>query len=177
MKVSRIISVCFPLLVALGCGPSVSVSHDYDRTASFAALRSYDWLPQAPVETFFDARIKSAVDQQLATKGYTRQPGPVDFFVAYHVFARERLDIQDWGYGPGAGWGWGSRDIRVQNLTEGTLILDIVDAQTMRVVWRGYASGLLDPSASVDERDKRVNDAVAKLLAPFPSKQRYTAGR
>ena len=81
--------------------------------------------------------------------------------VAYYVTTRKALNVQDYGYGPPR-W-FGRRDIRVDQYTEGTLTVDLIDATTHQLVWRGRASGTVD----LKEMDKRVNKAVEKLVAKF----------
>jgi hypothetical protein len=174
MKLFRMLSLLPPLVLALACaGPQVSVNHDYDRRADFASLRGYGWLPQPARDGFLDVRVRAAVDQQLAAKGYARWPIEPDFFVAYHVVARDRVEVEERGYG----YGRLGRTTRVSRSTEGTLILDVIHARTMQVLWRGHASGTLDPEASPEERDRRMNDAVARLLAAFPNARPLAALR
>jgi hypothetical protein len=172
MKLSRTraLVILVPLLLAAACGASNAVvNHDSDPTASFTSLRGYRWLPQGE-GGFLDARVRSAINTQLVGKGYDPQPRvPPDFFVTYHVVARDRVEVRDWGYTRGRF----GRSASVQQYTEGTLIVDIVDARTMRLVWRGTARGELDPDAPAGDRERRLKDAVARLLAPFPSRASY----
>ena len=65
--------------------------------------------------------------------------------MTYHVGAQDKVDVQSWGYGYGYGpgryhgtWGGGG-GIETYNYTEGTLIIDIVDASSKQLVWRGTA--------------------------------------
>ena len=106
-----------------------------------------------------DARIKLAVDERFRTKGYEQAHAP-DFFVAYHVGARNRVDVTRWGYAYGR--------VSVTQHREGTLILDVIDARSMQLVWSGYAQGALDPGASTREREQRLKQVVEKMLASFP---------
>ena len=52
----------------------------------------------------------------------------------------------------------------------GTLILDVVDRRTNRVVWRGWAQesfdGVIDNS---DRLERVITRAVAQMLARFPA--------
>ena len=51
----------------------------------------------------------------------------------------------------------------------GTLVLDIVDSRTNRVIWRGWAQdtveGVLDNG---DEMARQINTAVTRMLARLP---------
>ncbi len=163
------LTVCATVL-AQSCS-SINVSHDYDPQANFNNLKTFSWLsfPQkAEVNQLVVRRIKDAVTRELVAKGLSENSRNPDFLIAMHGATKEKLDIQDWGYSsPGAAY-WGQRDITVQQYTEGTLILDFVDAKSKQMIWRGVASGAVDPGASPEKRTKRINEGVAKLLAKFP---------
>ncbi len=165
MKWLKTILLMGAALAAWGCAPSIAVNHDYNPRVSFAAFRTYRWLAQPAPEaggmqaSLLDARIKLAVDERFRAKGFEQAHAP-DFFIAYHVGARDRIDVNRWGYAHGR--------VSVKEYREGTLVLDIIDARSMQLVWRGYAQGTLDPGASTHEREQRLKQAVDKMLASFP---------
>jgi hypothetical protein len=117
----------------------------------------------------FDKRIKNAVNSQLVAKGYESKSINPDFLVVYHVGVKNKIDVQDWGYmyGP-RGYRWGGRDISVQQYSEGTLILDVVDPRTKQLIWRGVAQGVVDPGASPEKKERKLSEAVSKILGKFP---------
>ena len=47
-------------------------------------------------------------------------------------------------------------------------MLDFLDAKTKSLVWQGTASGAVQPAASPEEQQQRINKVVAELLARFP---------
>jgi hypothetical protein len=53
----------------------------------------------------------------------------------------------------------------------GTLIVDLIDAQKKEMVWRGTATKTLDPSASPEEKQAHLNEAVQKMLENYPPKK------
>jgi hypothetical protein len=57
---------------------------------------------------------------------------------------------------------------------EGTLVVDVADAATGEVVWRGWASKNLGREPEPDEVRVYVNEAVAKILAEFPAGSKPT---
>jgi hypothetical protein len=58
--------------------------------------------------------------------------------------------------------------IDLVKIREGMLVLDIIEADSNRVVWRGTAVGLIgDPS----KRQEAIEGAVGRLLQNFPPKQ------
>ena len=57
-----------------------------------------------------------------------------------------------------------------QKIVSGTLIVDLMDAQTRSLVWRGSAERDLDPSAKPEKRDKNINNAAEKIFKQYPPK-------
>jgi hypothetical protein len=52
---------------------------------------------------------------------------------------------------------------------QGTIVLDVVNTQTNRVVWRGWAQDSID--GMIDNQEllrKEVNKAVARMMELFP---------
>ena len=70
-----------------------------------------------------------------------------DFRVAVHFGSREKVQVTDWGYGyaPSRRY-YGGGGVDVYTYTEGTLILDVVDATSEQLLWRGSATGAVSRS-------------------------------
>ncbi len=163
----------------VGCS-SLNVHYDWDTGAEFGSYRAYDWLAQpsgaardaqeALVRNdLLDQRIKRAVESQLDAKGMRKDTENPDLLVAYHTGVQEKVNVTDWGYRYGdAYWGWGGRQLDVQQYTQGTLILDLVDAETMNMVWRATVSEALESNPSPDRVERRINEVVAEMLKAFP---------
>jgi hypothetical protein len=47
-------------------------------------------------------------------------------------------------------------------------LIDIIDAASEKIVWRGTAAGEVDPGLSSAERDERTRTIVHKILSHFP---------
>jgi len=180
----NVIRLLFPGLLTLvwGCS-SVSIKHDYDKDANFAAYKTYAWLAvpadaagsvKAALErnSLLDKRIKESVNNNLSTKGYSVDTNNPDFVMLYHTGAEDKINVTDWGYGYGhygyGGYYGGHGGVDVQQYKEGTLILDVIDAKAKQLVWRGFASGALNPNASMEKREQKLNQVVTQILAKFP---------
>lgn len=160
------------LLAALALSPTLAraqeIQTDFDRGFAFVGLKTYAYAPaqRGPNDPLAanpmnDRRVREALDAELAARGYVLDTtGKPDFLVAYHAAARNKVGIQDWGYGPGR---WGSRRIDVNEYVEGTLVVDFVSAADRQLFWRGSATGTIEPK----EAEKKIKKAVAKLLAQY----------
>jgi hypothetical protein len=167
------------LALLSGCS-SFNVNHDFDRNADFASYQTYDWIPQpASVtgaaalqrSTLVDERIKNAVNNELEAKGMRPEGANPDLLLAYHVGVEDRIDVTDWGYTyVGRYPGWAGHDVDVYHYREGTLVLDIIDASSKKLVWRGSAQGTLDVDPTPEQRERKINEAVAEILSGYPPK-------
>jgi hypothetical protein len=175
----------FPLcLMLLGSGcSSLNVNYDWDTDADFNSYFTYTWLPQPTSgggdvqaaiarNDLIDQRIKRAVESQLDQKGMRKQDENPDLLIAYHTGVQDKVNITDWGYRYGdAYWGWGGRQIDVQQYTEGTLVLDLINASGMNLIWRASVSLALEANPSPQRVDQRINEIVAKMLSKYPPKR------
>ena len=79
-----------------------------------------------------------------------------------------------WGYGPGWGGGWygggggGMTTGHTSTITIGQIDLDMYDAQSKALVWRGVASKTLDVKAKPEKRAKNLRKAATKMLKNYP---------
>ena len=160
------------------------MNQDYDTSANFAAYKTYMWIeqPTAPTgdarsavqsNTLLDKRIKASVDAELAAKGMVPATENPDAYLVYYVGVDQKIDVQDWGYSypryPYGGW-YGGGGVDVYEYKEGTLIVDIVDAKTQQLVWRGTATKTIDEGASPEQREANLNEVVRQMFAQYPPK-------
>ena len=164
------------LVLLAGCS-TVSVTQDYDPQRDFTKYKKYAWMDQAiPGDALANNplirnRTKVAVDAALTSKGYTLTDlDKADFVVVIHAGIKERMRIQDWGrYGWYDPW-WGpyGGHVDVSYYEEGTLVIDIVDAEDKEMVWRGMGTGIVKQYADPEKMQKDIDQDVNKILADFP---------
>jgi len=114
----------------------------------------------------------------LAAKGYTKSAHP-DFYIVYHITRSEQVQVNqytDWGYGGGYSYRCGRGHYspwpnyplsyaQVTRYTEGTLIVDFVDAKTSTSIWRGTATGTV---GSAQSNQQKIQEAIQKMLETVP---------
>lgn len=173
------------IVLLSGCAPRVLVEHD--DTARFVGLHTFAWIspPQGPVRNpildsqILEGRVQRAVVADLTRRGYvetTPQQSP-NFIVTYHTVGQQKLQSSGVGFGFGFGYvdsfpsGYGSVIMPVDNTVEsreqGTLMLDIIDGRSKRLVWRGWTSDWVNRD---NYSEKAVTQAVEEILAKFPPK-------
>lgn len=147
---------------------AVTVSYDYDTGVDFSALETYAWQDVKRTIEMNDLvvrRVQQAVNRELQARGLRLVEEQPDFLITMHVHTRQRVEVTDWG-GPYRWWGYGGVDAREYD--EGILIIDFLDARDDRLVWRGTATGIVEPRLEPVERTAEINSAVARLLEKFP---------
>jgi len=73
--------------------------------------------------------------------------------------------VGGWGYG-GWGVGMGSTTTYENVYTVGTVILDLYDAKTQKLLWRGTASDTIPEKSS--SLAKKIDKAAVKMFKKFP---------
>ena len=180
---TRVSALAVLLLAAFCACSTLRVNSDYDPDFDFSGFRTWGWLtgPQAGtvdprlVSGLVEERIRSALEKHLAARGFQRSTsGTPDFRVGYHAAVEDKVDVRTInrtsGYGPGWGAGRGvmTTDTYVREYEQGTLILDVVDSRSNRLVWRGSAQAEVYSYSTPEQRAARIDDAVAQILESFP---------
>jgi Domain of unknown function (DUF4136) len=168
-------AVCTVLfLVALGTAFAQQVKTDFDHQANFAQYKTYSWQEIKPANSLWDARIKNAVDAQLAAKGWTQVDSGGDVAIVAIKTTQTQRSLQTFYDGFGGGWGWrrfggggfGESTTTEQDYEEGTLIVDMYDTKTKQLIWRSSAEDTLSNKA--EKNEKNLDKGVAKMFKKFP---------
>ena len=171
MKLSTF-AICVAALSVSACS-SKNVNIDFDDSYSFAGKSTYAWLERAPERPEsgdqLDRRVRRSVDTNLADRGFRLVPiEQAELIVAYQASAADQQVYDTYGYGTGRWTGYEDTTTTERVYTEGSLTIDIFDADKKELIWRGNAVETIDPGASPDERDELVGKAVSDLFDKFP---------
>ena len=174
----------FLLFIITACSP-VQVSQDYTPGVNLNGLRSYAWHYDQQEKTgdiridspLIDTRIRTAIDETLAARGYRRTSrDQADFHVAYQYAIRAKLRSDNVQTSIGFGFGsYGhhsgigvSTGTDVSNYDEGLLIIDILDARDGSALWRGKGTRQVFIHTEPERMTEQINETVHKILDQFP---------
>ncbi len=186
---------CAVALVAFFGLPLVAAAQqvraNWSKDAPFSDYKTYEWIPNRQTNhPFFRQYVGEYVNYALQKKKKLRLVSASqhpDLLVTYHFSTRETSDLETYGYGFGSGWGggwgwggwgwggWGmggpmySQTRRVPRVM-GYLTLDLIDARTKKIVWRGQAVED-DVTKSGDAEEKQVANSIYKMLMRYPPPQ------
>jgi Domain of unknown function (DUF4136) len=165
----KVFKKLIPLMLLAVTAFGQTVKSDYDRSADFAKYKTYSWKSVSTKDQLLVDRIKSAVDGQLAAKGLTQVPSGGDISLVAIEATKNQESLNTFYDGFGGGWRWGgfgNSYTTVDNYKVGTLVVDMFDTQTKKLIWRGSASDVL--SNKSDKNIKNLDKGVQKMLKHFP---------
>src|SRR5579864_1551834 len=173
MKIQRTIfaSAAIALLFATASFAQ-QVKTDYDRSANFSQYKTYSWEKVQTQDPLWVDRIKEAVNAALTAKGLTPVESGGDIAVVAMETTQNQRTLNTFYDGFGGGWRWrgfgglGTATTTVDNYKVGTLVVDLFDANSKMLVWRGSSSDTLSDKS--DKNIKNLDKGVQKMFDHFP---------
>lgn len=156
---------------------SVRVASDYDRAADFNSYKTFAFfktgIDKAEISDLDKRRILRAIEAEMMAKGFTKSENP-DLLVSIFTKSQERVNVYNntwglggWGWGGfGPGWGWGWNQPMVSTSTQGTLYIDLIDANKKELVWQGIGRGYI--SQDMNRKEERIKEFVMKIMEKYP---------
>ena len=143
------------------------VSVDSDPAAPFATYKTYAWVNGTPAPNpLNEDRLHAAVDARMSAKGLAMNTTAPDVIVTTHVTTKERQELIANGFGYGPWWGGGLGTATVETYVDGTLVLDLYDAKTKKMVWRGVATATASDKPT--KNAAKIDKALDKMFEKCP---------
>lgn len=171
--------------------PVFDFKHDYD----FSGVRNIAFYKGSgevsgdnplQLSDFQKERIDDALARALQTKGFNvvDDANQADMLMSWHLGTHEKTDVRTYetpatmsmGYGYYGGynrysmyncWNCTNTEVRVSNYTEGTFIIDMIDPNLQKSVWRSVTQSKLKGKKHEDEPGE-IDEAAQRVLAQFP---------
>jgi hypothetical protein len=154
------------------------VKTDYDKSANFGAIKTFSvkigtsWNNQIS-----EKRVTDEIAQTLTEKGWTRVDANPDALVLLHGATEKQKSLNTFYSGMGGyggygyrGWGgmggMGTATTTTSEYTVATLVVDIFDAKTKALLFRGTAEDEISDKA--EKNIKKVEKASSKMFKDFP---------
>jgi len=169
-----LISLCLLLLTACS---NIHYAQDYKSGTDFSSLKTYAWR-SASVDISGAQKpfLQRLVDEQLQSQGYLHTQDNADFVVDMQIFSRTSTGSNvSLGIGIGlpigrnGSIGLGSSSPLGRGKQEGVIIIDIVQASTNTLIWRGNAEGIPLITFTLGAEHK-LRESIAHILTQFPPK-------
>jgi hypothetical protein len=165
-------------VLAVSACASMTVNSYAVRGVDLSRYRTYNWAaddqlvtgdPRLDNNAFFLDRLHRDVEHRLAGRGLEKVAGsPPDLRLHYHASVSERLQLGE--AEPVPAFCNGCLPYVYQ---AGTLVLDLVDARSNQLIWRGWAAGSIEGIVD-DQRtmERAIDEAVARILDRLPNPER-----
>lgn len=177
-----LLGVGVALLAGCATGPKISSAYiqgsDYSHYRTFAVLPRVGLSGGVDAEPALASRIRAAAAEELSAKGFRAvAPAEAEFLVMIQGRITPRVNLADYGYlrlpgrpwryegdfGPGLDSPMWTTEVTVTN--GGRLAVDLIDARTRELVWRGVARR----ERIGDQPDpERLAAVVRLILRRFP---------
>jgi len=174
MRSLTICLIVFSLIAVSGCSSGVKVG--YNENTNFHVLKTYAWSQITPteLEDTTVSNAKAAVNRQLAAKGLKEVSANPDFYINLDIDRKlvwykdnswPELRYRYMPYTSRGALAW-SKQYEKQLLT-----LNLVSAETQKVVWHGEVKKTLDPVQTDATEENQISDSVSKMLVNYPPPQ------
>ena len=174
----RLAAIAISALAVTGCATTMNVSSHSESRLNLSRYHTWDWGPADALPTgdprldkdpFFQDHVQGAVEKQMAAKGFERsRPGAPDLLIHYHANITQRIDVNradrehGYCYDPDC-------QARIIEYEAGTLVLDVVDARTNRVIWRGWAQDSVEGVlGNQDRMARKIEEGVRRMFERLP---------
>ena len=166
------------------CASGPQVKSDYDRSADFAAYRTFAFMEplgtdRAGYTTLLTQRLKTLSRLQMEQRGYVYDAESPDLLLNFLAQSQQKTEYvppppMPWGpnyYGYRMGWydpwvsyGFGPDVIQY---TQGVLSIDLIDASKKQLVWEGLGTSVID-NVEQAVSEKQLAPVVADIFAQYP---------
>lgn len=174
MKPFKLLLVALVLTVGLSSCSSIKVTSDYDDETDFDDFKTYAFykpgIDEAEISDLDKRRILRAIDKELNEKGLEKSKEP-DLLISIFADATENVNVYEnyYGWYDPFYWGYNPRYTRSYSTTQGTLTIDLIDAENKVLLWQGVGTGdLVSTEEKVDKRVERINEIVQEILDRYP---------
>lgn len=175
LRFGRFAAAVFAALALTGCA-AMHVGSYLERGADFTRYRTYNWGPADRLSTgdprldgnpFFHDRVRADVERVLATRGFEKTASATpEVLVYYHTNVTQQLLASDIDRPIGDDRHDDSRAFVYEG---GTLVVDLVDARTNSLIWRGWAKGRVEGVIDNQEwMEQKIDEAITRILERLP---------
>jgi hypothetical protein len=179
-------------LLLVSCATRYDIRSQAALNANLTSYHTYAFMAKPGTDkdgykSLTTQSLERAVNREMYARGYTpATPGTEpDLVINFNIKEKDKvqgdgpggLGYYGWGYGYGPRWGYGyglgfdDYNNSIQTVTEGSLVIDLVDRARNEVVWSGTAVGRISKK-TLEHPDETINTSVAEIFARYPIQAR-----
>ncbi len=148
------------------------VKTDYAHGTDFSRYKTYSWEKVQTQDPLWVSRIKDAVNASMTAKGLSPVDSGGDIAIVAVEMTKDQRSLNTFYDNFGGGWrrggfgGFGQATTTEDDYKVGTLVVDLFDASTKSLIWRGSSSDTLSNKA--DKNIKNLDKGVQKMFEHYP---------
>jgi hypothetical protein len=163
---------------AMGATPVLaeSATVNYDHTVNFLKFKTYTWQKVHATDPGVEDRITIALNRNMLGRYMTEVSSGGDVTITAVEATQDKQEFTSFYSSLGDfDWqrGWGSAGFldspaTLQDVPLGTLIIDMYNPKSHKLLWRGTITEAV--AASGDKNDRTIDHAVTQLINKYPPK-------
>ncbi len=190
----RVLLVLFAVLFA-GPAFAQKIYIDYDKNYDRSKSKTFGWAEPdeatlAHTNPMLHSQIVITIAEYITAGGLTQVDSDPDVYFTYHGSSKQEMTVSttSMGYSYPTGWAYssyggyggyygqyyggvytgyaGASTTTVNSYQVGTLVVDVWDAKTETIIWRGIAAGIVIPENPA-KLDKKIDKALRKMIAQW----------
>lgn len=175
-----ILSLTLTVLLGTGVAQAQTEVATFDKNTDFLKYKTYKWVSIPSSQKLDDLtadQLIGTLNVELAKKDLKKSDADkADLYIGYEIIPAKGKHLDHlnlgMGYGASAGGSSGTATTTTTIVHSGQLILDMYDANTKQMVWRGTVSDAIDENAKPDKKQQHMDKAVEKLLKNYPPEKK-----
>jgi hypothetical protein len=166
----------FGLAFSATCMPAQTATIDYDHTINFLKFKTYTWGKLHATDPSVEDRITIALKRDMEGRYMTEVSNNGDVTIAAVDATQDQQEFTTFYDSLGSDfawqrpWGTGFMDSQATlgDIPVNTLIIDLYDTKSHKLLWRGTVTEPL--AGSTDRKDNAIDKAVTMLISKYPPK-------
>ena len=183
MKILQSFWMVLALVLLQACS-GIPVSQDFEQGFDFSSLKTFTWDANeddqwgiADSNELVDRRIRSSIENTLTSRQFSQvDSAKADFLVLYNVVVDQRIRSNNVSGGVSVGRSTRGRHgsigistgSQIRTYEQGTLLIDVIDVASDKLVWRGTSSQALPDLSDPQRLTDHINTTVAAIFEQFP---------
>ncbi len=180
----------FLTIVFFSLSSFAQVKSDYAKNINFSKYKTYSfagWQKNSGkvLNDMDKERIYNDFKAELAARGMRFVESGGDAIFTLYVVVEKKTSLSSytdftggvgltpgWGWGMGAGWAGGvgmgtaSTTYSQQDYKQGTLVTDMYNAQTKKMIWQGVIVAIAKSKSK--QRDRQFQKLIQRVMSKFP---------
>ena len=168
-------------VAAVSCKPGIKVTSDYLHSTDFSSYKSFSLYYLATsrnINQLNEERLWQSIRAEMIRKGYVENNQSPDLLVNAISVLKDKKYLSSsstfygsvyrpYGYwNGGGGMASGTGTMRAYEYKDGSIVIEVVDAKTKRLLWEGTGTSQLEKRPK--NPDEAIQRAISKIMAGFP---------